>query len=98
MSYPPKLSRTRLWVFSGAAAAVVVFAAIGLGTGNGAGLLDFTITAAVIAAYWLPTCIARVRHVTNLGSVAVVNGFLGWTVAGWVVALAMAARTVPPVR
>jgi hypothetical protein len=31
--------------------------------------------------------------VPNLGSVAVINTFLGWTFIGWVVALAMAARS-----
>jgi hypothetical protein len=29
-------------------------------------------------------------------TIAVINVFLGWTVIGWVVALAMAARSVPP--
>ena len=46
--------------------------------------------------YFLPTIIAADRGVTNTGSVIVVNVFLGWTVIGWVVALAMAARSVPP--
>jgi hypothetical protein len=30
-----------------------------------------------------------------VGSVVVINIFLGWTFIGWVVALAMAARSVP---
>ncbi len=45
--------------------------------------------------YFLPTIIAVVRHVPNVGSVLVVNLLLGWTLVGWVVALAMAARSVP---
>jgi hypothetical protein len=49
----------------------------------------------VIAAYWVPTGVALVRKVPDRGSVAVVNAFLGWTVIGWVVALAMACRSVP---
>lgn len=34
------------------------------------------------------------RGVPNLGSVAVINLLLGWTLAGWVVSLAMALRSV----
>jgi hypothetical protein len=42
--------------------------------------------------------IAGVRHVPNIGSVAIINIFLGWTFIGWIVALAMACRSVPPVH
>lgn len=45
--------------------------------------------------YFLPTIIGKARGVPNLGSIAVINIFLGFTLVGWVVALAMAARTVP---
>lgn len=45
--------------------------------------------------YWLPTIVAAIRKVPNAGSVIVVNAFLGWTFVGWVVAMAMAARTQP---
>lgn len=48
----------------------------------------------LIGLYFLPTIVATVRGVANTGSVAVINVFLGWTLIGWVVALAMAARTV----
>jgi hypothetical protein len=48
---------------------------------------------ALAAAYFLPTIVARSRKVPNQGSVAVINTFLGWTFVGWVVALAMAARS-----
>ena len=44
--------------------------------------------------YFLPSIVAGVRHVPNFGSVLVVNIFLGWTLIGWVVAMAMAARSV----
>jgi hypothetical protein len=51
---------------------------------------------AVIAAlYFAPTLIAHERKVPNFGSIAVINIFLGWTLVGWVVALAMAFRSVP---
>jgi hypothetical protein len=48
-------------------------------------------------ADWAPTITALSRHVPNRGSVVVVNLFLGWTVVGWVVALAMACRSKPTV-
>jgi hypothetical protein len=46
--------------------------------------------------YVLPTIIGAIRKVPNIVSVFVINFFLGWTFMGWVVALAMAARTAPP--
>jgi hypothetical protein len=46
-----------------------------------------------LCLYFLPTIIAVNRHVPNVGSVAVINFFLGWSFIGWVVALAMAARS-----
>lgn len=45
--------------------------------------------------YLLPAFIGAVRRVRNLGSLTVINVGLGWTVAGWVVALAMAVRDKP---
>jgi hypothetical protein len=48
--------------------------------------------------YFVPLIVAALRRVRNLGSVAVVNFFLGWTLIGWVVALAMACRTKGPER
>ena len=49
----------------------------------------------MLALYLLPWIIAGRRHVPHTGSVFAVNVFLGWTLIGWVVALAMAARSVP---
>lgn len=57
-------------------------------------LAMLTLAAASAGVYLLPTLIGWARHVPNLGSVAVVNILLGWTLAGWVVALAMATRSV----
>lgn len=51
-----------------------------------------------IALYFVPTIVAVIRKVTNQGSIAVVNVFLGWTLIGWIVALAMACRTSTLVR
>ena len=48
-----------------------------------------------LAFYFIPSIIGAVRKVPNIGSVVVINLFLGWTLIGWVIALAMAARSVP---
>ncbi|MEL5959888.1 superinfection immunity protein [Streptomyces sp. CLV115] len=45
-----------------------------------------------IAVYFLPFFVAAGRGV-NTGSVFVINLFLGWTLIGWVVALAMSMGT-----
>jgi len=58
--------------------------------------LQIAATLGAVAFYFLPAIIAAVRRVRNLGSVIVVNVFLGWTVIGWIVALAMAFRTRDP--
>lgn len=42
--------------------------------------------------YTVPTLIAHHRRLPATGAVIAVNLFLGWTVAGWVAALAMAVR------
>ena len=43
----------------------------------------------VLALYLLPMIIAISRKLPNVGSVVVINILLGWTVIGWIVALAM---------
>jgi hypothetical protein len=49
----------------------------------------------ILATLWLlPTIVAVRRHVRHVGSIAVINIFLGWTFVGWVAALALATRTV----
>jgi Superinfection immunity protein len=60
-----------------------------LGTG------PMIVVAVVLGVYFLPSIIANHRKVPNQGSVFVINLFLGWSLIGWVVALAMAARTAP---
>lgn len=42
----------------------------------------------ISALYFLPSMIAYNRKVKSIGSLVVVNIFLGWTFIGWVVALA----------
>jgi hypothetical protein len=45
----------------------------------------------IVLLYWVPTIIAFAAR-NNRGPVTVVNGLLGWTVIGWIIALAMAVR------
>lgn len=55
--------------------------------------------AAVVVAlplYFLPVIIAYLRPAPDRASVAIVGILLGWTYAGWVVALAMAVRDRQP--
>jgi hypothetical protein len=61
---------------------------------DGAGAAGFLLLI-VIGMYFIPLIVAVVRKVPNVGSVAVINIFLGWTLVGWVVVLAMAARSAP---
>ncbi len=58
----------------------------------------FLLLGLLLGLYFLPTIVAVNRKVVNTGSVVVVNVFLGWTLIGWVVALAMAARTTTQPR
>lgn len=51
---------------------------------------------AVTALYLLPTLVGLVRHIPGVASIAVINILLGWSFVGWVVALALAVRSVPP--
>src|SRR5260221_12367546 len=48
------------------------------------------------AAYFTPAIVALVRRVPNAGSVIVIDLLLGWTIVGWIVALAMACRSKAP--
>lgn len=67
---------------------------------GGAGniILGFVIIIVSIAAYFAPSIVALARHVPNTGSVIVIDLLAGWTVIGWIVALAMACRSqyAPP--
>jgi hypothetical protein len=53
------------------------------------------LTIFILLFYFVPVIVGAIRKVPNVGSVFVINLFLGWTFIGWVVALAMAARTAP---
>ena len=45
----------------------------------------------------LPWAVAATRNRSNVGAVAMVNLFLGWSLIGWVVALVMACGSNPTV-
>ena len=57
-------------------------------------MADLEITLIVFALYFLPAGIAWMRGHHQIGPIAVVNGFLGWTFIGRSVALAMACSAV----
>jgi hypothetical protein len=63
---------------------------------GGAAVVAVVVIVIGIAIYMLPTIVGATRKVVNIGSVFAINLFLGWTLVGWVVALAMALRTNPP--
>jgi len=58
-------------------------------------ILGFAIWLAALTAYCAPAAIAILRHVPNAGSVVIIDLLLGWTLIGWIVALAMACRSKP---
>jgi hypothetical protein len=66
------------------------------GTSAGGPLSGVIVGVGSVILYFIPAAVAWLRHVPNRGSVTVVNVFLGWTVIGWIVALAMACRSRPP--
>jgi len=47
----------------------------------------------IATLYLLPTGVAMLRRARNVGSVAVLNTLLGWTLVGYVVALALSVRS-----
>jgi T4 superinfection immunity protein len=61
------------------------------GASSAGGAIALVVVGLVI--YFTPLIIAAVRHVPHVGSVGVINAFLGWTLVGWVAALAMACRS-----
>jgi hypothetical protein len=59
-------------------------------------VLGLMFWAVLIGLYWVPTIIAAVRHHHDITMIAIINGLLGWTIIGWVVALANAFSNPPP--
>ena len=52
------------------------------------------VLAALATLYVLPTIVAAIRRVPNLGSIAIINVLAGFTLWGWVTAMALACRHV----
>jgi Superinfection immunity protein len=59
-------------------------------------LLSVVVVLVAGAIYLLPLIIGLARGVRDIGSVAVINILLGWTLVGWAAALALAMRSVSP--
>jgi hypothetical protein len=60
------------------------------------GSLTAVLTLLAVALYLLPVLVGVARRVPDIGSVAVINVLLGWTLVGWVLALALAMRSAQP--
>jgi hypothetical protein len=54
------------------------------------------VVAACSALYLLPVLIGWARHAPDLAAIVVIDLALGWTFAGWVIALALALRSAYP--
>ena len=68
----------------------------GSASGGGSSILvGFAILISLIGLYFFPSIVASWRH-HQAATVLIVNLFLGWTVVGWVVALAIAAGSSVP--
>lgn len=79
----------RIWVW---VALYVVLVLAGLYYGSSA----FAVLMGVaIPIYCLPGIIAARRGHPDQQSIAAINVFLGWTLLGWVVALAWALKAIP---
>jgi hypothetical protein len=92
----PRPSYAPAWILGIVGLVVVAILAGGRGGQDGSGLAGLPILLFLIAAYFIPTIVAGRRHVHDFGMVLVINAFLGWTLIGWVVALALACRTPRP--
>lgn len=75
----------------------MITAATAPGSNAAASVIVIILILVSIGAYWVPTAVAYVRRseIPNMASIVVINAFLGWTIVGWVVALAMAVRSRP---
>lgn len=81
-------------IFRMLALLVLVPITFGIGSGNNGAAMVATglFFIAAPALYFLPSIEANINDNPNLMSVLMVNLFLGWTVVGWVVAMAWAHK------
>lgn len=59
-------------------------------------LAALVLVSLLLALYLVPVMVGVARHAPDLGAIAVINILLGWTFVGWVLALALAMRSVRP--
>jgi RsiW-degrading membrane proteinase PrsW (M82 family) len=73
---------------------VLTVISFGIGSGNNSIAAVFLVVffLSAPALYFLPTIEAKLNNNSNSMSVFLVNFFLGWTLIGWVVALAWAHK------
>jgi hypothetical protein len=50
--------------------------------------------AVILVAYLLPLIVGALRQHPQIGPIAIVNILMGWTLVGWVVALAWAVSSI----
>jgi hypothetical protein len=85
-------------IFRMLALLVLVPITFGIGSGtNGAAMVATALFfVAAPTLYFLPSIEAKINNNPNFMSVFMVNLFLGWTIVGWVVALAWAHKKAEP--
>ncbi len=59
---------------------------------NGAVVAIAWIVAVLSFGYMLPWAVAATRGRSNQGAIALINFLLGWSIAGWIVAMVMACQ------
>ena len=74
---------------------VPFLAAVGSGNNTAAAICTGLLFIVAPILYFLPSIEAKLNESDNLMSVLMVNLFLGWTLVGWVVALAWAHKKPP---
>jgi hypothetical protein len=58
--------------------------------------VTFLVLLLLVTLYFLPSIVAVARDTHDVGSVIVVNVFLGWTFLGWVISMASAVQSHRP--
>jgi len=59
-------------------------------------VLIFVLICSVCLAYIIPGLVASSRNVKSSGTIWVINIFFGWSVIGWIIALALACGESRP--
>jgi hypothetical protein len=57
-------------------------------------LIVLTLIVLALISYLLPTIVATIRRHADKGAIFVINLFLGWSLIGWVAALAWASKGI----